>query len=183
METRDLKLEGLKLLSPVIHRDERGFFSETHNQRTLARSGIDAVFVQDNQAFSAVKGVVRGLHFQVPPKAQGKLIRVNRGAILDVVVDIRRSSPTYGKHVSVQLDAVNWHQLWVPPGFAHGYCTLENDTEVLYKVTDYYAPEHESGLRWDDPELAIDWPVTADEAILSERDRQWDAFAHLASLF
>ena len=143
MQITTLAIPDVKLIGPAIHRDARGFFSETFNARALIAAGIDQVFVQDNQSLSVERGVVRGLHFQLQPKAQDKLVRVTRGAILDVAVDIRRGSPTYGRHVAVELSAANWQQLWVPKGFAHGFCTLEPDTEVIYKVTDYYAPEFE----------------------------------------
>lgn len=126
---------------------------------------------------------MRGLHFQKPPHAQGKLVRVARGAIFDVAVDIRRGSPTYGRHVTAVLSAENWAQLWVPAGFAHGFCTLEPDTEVLYKVTDYYTPECDCGLRWNDPELGIEWPVKRDEAIVSDKDRSHPALADLEPVF
>ena len=162
----------MKLVVPAIHHDERGFFSETFNGRALAEAGIDAAFVQDNQSLSRAKGVIRGLHFQIPPEAQGKLVRVTRGSIFDVAVDIRKGSPTFGRHVSAILSAENWSQLWVPTGFAHGFCTLEPDTEMLYKVTNYYAPECDRGLAWDDPDLGIAWPIAPGTAILSDKDRR-----------
>lgn len=155
MQVQQLLIHEVKLLTPRIFRDQRGFFSETHNCNALVAAGIDAEFVQDNHSLSRAKSVVRGLHFQAPPKAQGKLVRITRGAIFDVAVDIRKSSPTCGRHVTAVLSAENWSQLWVPVGFAHGFCTLEPDTEVLYKVTDYYAPECDRGLAWDDPDLAL----------------------------
>jgi len=129
-----------------------------------------AAFVQDNHVRSAQKGVLRGLHFQAPPHAQGKLVRCSRGAILDVAVDIRKGSPSYGRHIAIELSATNWEQLWIPPGFAHGYVTLEDDCEVIYKVTDYYAPECDRGIAWDDPALSIDWRVPADQLLLSDKD-------------
>ena len=177
------RIPDVRVLEPAISRDARGFFSEVFNQRRLAEQGIEATFVQDNHSLSVERGVVRGLHFQAPPHAQGKLVRVTRGAILDVAVDIRRGSPTFGQHVAVELSAENWRQLWVPPGFAHGFCTLTANTEVLYKVTDYYAPESESGLAWNDPALAIGWPVRAGEAILSDKDRAYPPLAELAGCF
>jgi dTDP-4-dehydrorhamnose 3,5-epimerase len=162
----------LLLLTPSKHGDERGFFSEVFRADVLSRHGIDAVFVQDNHAASARRGVVRGLHYQVPPHAQGKLVRCARGAILDVVVDIRQGSPSIGRHVATELSAANWRQIWVPPGFAHGYATLLPDTEVLYKVTSCYDPAAERGIAWDDPALGIDWRIAASEAILSPKDRR-----------
>jgi len=167
-----LAIPEVKLVTPPIYRDERGFFSETYNSDALAEAGIDAVFVQDNQSLSRAKGVLRGLHFQIEPQAQGKLVRVVRGAIFDVAVDIRPGSPTFGQHVTAILSAANWSQLWIPVGFAHGFCTLEPDTEVVYKVTAPYAPASERGIAFDDPDLAIAWPVARGEAILSEKDHR-----------
>ena len=169
MKATPLGLPGLVLLEPVRHGDARGFFSEVWSRRALAAVGLDINFVQDNHAYSAEKGVLRGLHFQRPPSAQGKLVRVARGAILDVVVDIRRGSPTYGQAEAVELSAANWLQLWVPRGFAHGYLTLEPDTEVLYKTDAYYDRVADGGILWNDSTLGIDWPVAA--PILSEKDR------------
>ena len=154
VEVTDLSLPGVKVITPKIFRDARGLFCETFSARALAAAGISATFVQDNHSVSLQKGVVRGLHFQVPPHAQAKLVRVTRGSIFDVAVDIRVGSPTYGRHVSAVLSAANWQQIWIPEGFAHGFCTLEPDTEVLYKVTGYYAPECDRGLKWNDPA----WP-------------------------
>ena len=171
MQIDALAIQDVKLITPSIFRDERGFFSETYNRRALARAAIDREFVQDNQSLSRAKGVLRGLHFQIAPHPQGKLVRVTRGAIFDVAVDIRRGSPTFGRHVSAILSADNWSQLWVPEGFAHGFCTLEPDTEVIYKVTDFYAPECDRGLAWDDPDLSIAWPLVGPQAILSDKDR------------
>ncbi len=183
MDTRSLEIPEVKLVTPRIFRDARGFFSETYNARALAQSGIAASFVQDNHSLSVEKGVVRGLHFQAPPHAQDKLVRVTRGAILDVAVDIRRGSPTYGRHVAAVLSAENWTQLWAPQGFAHGFCTLEPNTEVLYKVTDYYAPECDRGLAWDDPALGIKWPMAPGAAILSDKDRLHPPLAGLPAFF
>jgi dTDP-4-dehydrorhamnose 3,5-epimerase len=178
-----LAIPEVKLITPPIFRDERGFFSETYNRQALAAAGIDAEFVQDNQSLSRAKGVLRGLHFQSSPRAQAKLVRVVRGSIFDVAVDIRRGSPTYGRHVSATLSAENWAQLWVPVGFAHGFCTLEPDTEVIYKVTDFYAPERDRGLAFDDTDLAIQWPVAAAPAILSDKDRQHPRLRDLPAYF
>ena len=160
------------MLTASKHGDERGFFSEVFRADTLSTHGIDAAFVQDNHATSAQRGVVRGLHYQVSPSAQGKLVRCARGAILDVAVDIRRGSPSFGRHVATELSDANWRQIWVPPGFAHGYVTLSADTEVLYKVTSYYDPAAERGIAWDDPALGIDWRIAASEAILSAKDQR-----------
>lgn len=171
MEVQQTAIPEVKLIVPRRHGDHRGFFSETYNQQALAEHGIDLRFVQDNHSLSAERGIVRGLHYQEPPFAQDKLVRVVRGGILDVAVDIRAGSPTFGRHVAVELSAENWRQLLVPTGFAHGFATLQPDTEVIYKVTDYYAPDHDRGLRWNDPELSIAWPVPEDEAILSDKDR------------
>ena len=167
-----MAIADVKLLTPPIFRDARGFFSETWNARLMAEHGIAANFVQDNHAFSADKGTLRGLHFQRGPMAQDKLVRVTRGAVFDVAVDIRPGSPTFGRHVSAILSNANWAQLWVPKGFAHGYLTLEPDTEVGYKVTAYYAPAHDAGIAWDEPALAIDWPVARRAVILSEKDQR-----------
>jgi dTDP-4-dehydrorhamnose 3,5-epimerase len=183
MIVEPLAIPEVKRLLPVIHRDGRGAFSETYSRRALKDAGIDITFVQDNHSISRSKGVVRGLHFQCPPHAQAKLVRVARGAIFDVAVDIRRGSPTYGRHVSTILSAENWAQLLVPIGFAHGFCTLEPDTEVIYKTTDYYAPQTELGIRWDDPDLGIEWPVKSADAILSEKDRRYPRLAEIEPVF
>ena len=159
------------LLTPSRFLDERGFFSETWSERRFSEAGIMAAFVQDNHVHSSDRGVVRGLHLQIAPSAQGKLIRVVRGAIWDVAVDIRRGSPTYGVNAGVVLSAENWQQLWIPAGLLHGYCTLEPDTEVIYKVTAPWDRQAERGVAWNDPELAVRWPIAPHEAILSEKDR------------
>ncbi len=152
--------------------DHRGFFLETYSARDFAALGIADVFVQDNHSRSEQAGTVRGLHFQLAPHAQAKLVRVLRGAILDVAVDIRRGSATYGQHVAVELTAENGHQLYVPAGFAHGFCTLVPETEVAYKVTDYYAPACDRGIAWNDPDLALPWPFDAEAVQLSDKDRR-----------
>jgi dTDP-4-dehydrorhamnose 3,5-epimerase len=175
-------LPEVKIVVPERVGDSRGFFSEVWNERDFAAAGVNAVFVQDNHVRSPLTGTLRGLHYQMPPAAQGKLVRVTRGAIFDVAVDIRRGSSTFGHHAGAVLSAENWHQLWVPAGFAHGYCTLEDDTEVQYKVTDYYSPPHERGIVWNDPELMIAWPVAAATAT-AERDRQWPRLAAQLDLF
>ena len=183
VKCRSLSIPGIRLIEPDIVRDDRGFFSETFVERALTECGISVHFVQENHAMSFARGVVRGLHFQIPPHAQGKLVRVIRGSILDVAVDIRFGSPTFGMHVSAVVSAENRLQLWIPPGFAHGLCTLEPNTEVLYKVTAYYASDYDHGLRWDDPELAIEWPVAAEDAILSPKDARLPRFCELAPYF
>lgn len=183
MRIEALEIPEVKLVTPRIFRDERGFFSETYNAEALTQAGIDTVFVQDNHSLSRPRGVIRGLHFQIAPKSQGKLVRVTRGAIFDVAVDLRRGSPTFGKHVTATLSAANWAQLWVPVGFAHGFCTLEPDTEVIYKVDNGYAPECDRGVLWTDPALGIDWPVTAGEAILSDKDRHNPLLADVPAYF
>lgn len=179
----DLDIPDVKLIRPKVHGDHRGFFLESYNAKTFAAHGVDAVFVQDNHSMSREKGVVRGLHFQAPPYAQGKLVRVIRGAIFDCAVDVRKGSPTFGKHVSVELRAETHHQLWVPEGFAHGFCTLETDTEVIYKTTNLYAPDHDFGLKWNDPDLGIAWPVSADDAILSDKDQKQLSLRELPDVF
>jgi dTDP-4-dehydrorhamnose 3,5-epimerase len=175
-----LAIPDVLLISPNRLGDERGFFSETYNRRALAEAGFDKTFVQDNHSLSGRRGILRGLHFQRPPHAQDKLVRVTRGAVFDVAVDIRRGSPTFGQWVGEELSAENWRQLLVPAGFAHGFVTLTETAEVLYKVTDYYAPEAEGGLLWSDPALAIDWPVAAAEVLTNARDGAWPSLAELA---
>jgi dTDP-4-dehydrorhamnose 3,5-epimerase len=183
MQVEPLAIADVKLITPRRFADDRGFFSETWSARAWEDAGFTAPFVQDNHAYSVAKGVVRGLHFQLPPAAQGKLVRVTRGAIRDVAVDIRRGSPSFGRHVSAVLSADNWAQLWVPEGFAHGYMTLEPDTEVIYKVTNLYAPALDRGIRWDDPALGIDWGLSGQAAILSEKDRKLPTLAEAPDLF
>jgi len=183
MKIHALEIPDVKLITPNQFRDERGFFSETYNARALAEAGISETFVQDNHSLSVDKGVIRGLHFQIPPHAQDKLVRVTRGSILDVAVDIRQGSPTYGQHVTAILSAENWRQLWVPKGFAHGFCTLERNTEVLYKVTDYYAADCDKGLAWNDEALSIDWPTAPGEAVLSKKDQSHPVLADLPAYF
>lgn len=177
MEIHSTAIADVKVIIPRKFGDHRGFFCETYSKKVLADAGIDAVFVQDNHSLSARRGVVRALHYQLPPMAQAKLVRVVRGAILDVAVDIRRTSPTFGRHVTEIISGENWKQIFVPAGFAHGFLTLEPNTEVIYKVSEYYSPQHERGIRWNDPALAIDWGITEDEATLSARDREHPTFA------
>jgi dTDP-4-dehydrorhamnose 3,5-epimerase len=166
-----LDLDGLFLIRPRRIVDQRGSFCETYNRRDLARAGITMSFVQDNESHSAKAGTIRGIHFQRRPYSQAKLIRVLHGAILDVVVDLRIDSPSFGRHVAVQLDADSAATLLVPTGFGHAMCTLENDTIVHYKVSQLYSAEHDRGVAWNDPLLAIDWPIAADAAVLSDKDR------------
>ena len=183
MKVEPLAIPDVKLVVPQRHGDHRGFFSEVYRQDLLAAAGIAVRFVQDNHSLSAERGTVRGLHFQAPPFAQDKLVRVTRGSAFDVAVDLRRGSPSYGRHVHVVLSQDAWNQLFVPAGFAHGIMTLAPDTEVLYKVSERYAPEHDRGLLWSDPALDIPWPIPAARAILSERDRAHPGLADLVTPF
>ena len=176
-------LPGVLILTPPCFGDERGWFRRTWSAEMMAEAGLTRPFVQDNHAMSTRRGVVRGLHFQAPPRAQDKLLRVVRGAVLDVAVDIRRGSPTYGRSVAVELSEDDGRQLLVPRGFAHGYLTLTERCDVLYKVSDTYAPETEGGLLWSDPALGIDWPVGADEVTVNARDAAWPTLAELESPF
>ena len=183
MHIEPLDIPDVKLLTPVKHGDHRGFFSEVYNRKILREGGISVDFVQDNCSLSADVGTLRGLHFQTPPFAQGKLVRVARGSIFDVAVDLRRGSPTYGQHVSATISAEAWNQIWVPAGFGHGFMTLTPDTEVVYKVSDYYAPDHDRGLLWNDPELGIRWPIPETGEVLSDRDREHPTLSELDSPF
>lgn len=175
MKITPLKLEGAAVLEPVVHGDQRGFFMESYNEATMIELGVNDRFIQDNQSLSAEAGVLRGLHYQLNPKAQTKLIRVLSGAIYDVILDIRPSSPTFGQWVGVILSEDNKRQLLVPKGFAHGFCTLVPNTQVLYKVDEYYSPEHDRGILWNDPALGIDWPIG--EPLLSDKDKRHPVFA------
>ncbi|MCX7377625.1 MAG: dTDP-4-dehydrorhamnose 3,5-epimerase [Alphaproteobacteria bacterium] len=170
MQVERLSIPEVMLVTPRRFSDSRGFFAETWNRAAFARAGIDVDFVQDNHSYSAQRGVVRGLHCQIAPNVQGKLVRCLKGAIWDVVVDIRRGSPTYGQHAAAVLSAENFTQLWVPGGFLHGFCTLMPDTEVAYKVNAPYDRDAERGVIWNDPDLALPWPVGADEVKLSDKD-------------
>lgn len=163
--------------------DERGYFSETYNRAAFLDAGIDVEFVQDNQSLSAARGTIRGLHFQSPPFAQAKLLRVLQGALLDVAVDIRKGSPTFGRHVAVELSAKDGAQIFIPEGFAHGFCTLASNTVVFYKVSAPYAPDHDHGLAWNDPDLGIAWPVEAGEAVVSQKDKIHPRLSELAEHF
>ena len=183
LDVASTAIPDVKVLLPKSFSDARGTFSETWNAARFVEHGITMNFVQDNQSCSAPVGTIRGLHFQSPPKAQAKVVRVIRGRILDVAVDLRRASPTYGKWVAEELSAQNRKQLLVPIGFAHGFCTLEPDTEVLYKVSDYYSPANDLGIAWDDPDLAIVWPVKKDKVVLSDKDARQPAFSSLPAYF
>jgi len=178
-----LAIPDLLLIAAKRFDDDRGFFSEVFNARTFAQAGLDHDWVQDNHALSHDRATLRGLHFQSPPHAQAKLIRVTRGAIFDVAVDIRSGSPSFGKWASVILSAKAWNQLLVPRGFAHGYLTLEADTEVLYKVDAYYARESDAGIVWSDPQLAIDWPLDGSPPILSAKDQALPRLSEIVSPF
>jgi dTDP-4-dehydrorhamnose 3,5-epimerase len=183
MRVTPTDLPDVKLLAPKKFEDARGFFVETYSRRALAAHGIDAEFVQDNLSLSRPVGTVRGLHFQIAPFAQAKLIQVLRGRILDVAVDIRAGSPSFGRHVAVTLSADAPVQMLVPVGFAHGFCTLEPDTEVMYKVSAFYSREHEMGLQWNDPALGIAWPVSPERAVLSDKDARNPVLADLPAVF
>lgn len=165
----DTKLAGVRIIEPSIQQDNRGFFMESYNRLMLQELHIHYEFVQDNHSLSVAAGVIRGLHYQLSPKAQTKLIRVIAGSIYDVAVDIRHRSPTFGQWVGVHLSATNKLQLLVPRGFAHGFCTTSSNTEVLYKVDEYYSPEHDRGIAWNDPSLGIEWPT--DQPQLSAKDQ------------
>ena len=183
MKLQRFDIAGPALLISTKHADARGFFAEIFRKDALEREIGPIDFMQDNHSCSAKTGTVRGLHFQVAPTAQAKLVRVVRGAILDVAVDLRKSSPTYGRHVAATLSAENFAQLYIPVGFAHGFCTLEPDTEVVYKVSNYYDPSTEKGLQWNDPALKIVWPVASDAATISDKDRDYPPLSQLGTWF
>jgi dTDP-4-dehydrorhamnose 3,5-epimerase len=183
MDVTALELPGAHLLKPKRFGDARGFFVEQHNKKTLASHGLNFDFVQDNLSLTTRSGTIRGLHFQSPPSAQTKLISVLRGAVLDVMVDIRAGSPTYGRHVAVELTAANGLQVLVPHGFAHGFCTLADDTLVQYKVDAHYDAKRDLGLLWDDPDLGIRWPVAAEAAILIDKDKKHPRLRDLPRYF
>jgi dTDP-4-dehydrorhamnose 3,5-epimerase len=183
LEITETEIPGVRVLMARRLGDARGFFAETWNLDRFHDAGIDVDWVQENHAMSAAAGTVRGFHYQLPPAAQAKLIRVVRGAALDVAVDLRRGSPTFGRHVAIELSAANFRQLLIPIGFAHGYCTLESDTEILYKVDHVYTPDTERGIRWDDPALGIAWPVKPEVALLSGKDRGLPPLADQPDLF
>lgn len=180
MHATSYSVPGPVLITPKKHGDERGYFMETFKDAWFRENVADVAFVQDNQALSGQVGTVRGLHYQLPPVAQGKLVRCLKGAVFDVAVDIRPGSETFGQWVGVTLTPETGEQLWVPEGFAHGYCTLTADTEVFYKVTAPYSPEYDRGLAFDDPDIAIDWPIAIADAILSAKDKTQPALRTLA---
>ncbi|MBI1774580.1 MAG: dTDP-4-dehydrorhamnose 3,5-epimerase [Proteobacteria bacterium] len=183
MKIESTAIPEVKIIWPRKFGDNRGFFSDTYNRRAFAEAGIDVVFQQDNHSLSADQGTVRGLHYQRDPFAQAKLVRVTKGAILDVAVDIRHGSPSFGGHVAVEVSADSWNQVYIPEGFAHGFCTLAPDTEVIYKVTSLYSPEHEVGVMWNDPDLKIAWPVDPASAVLSAKDAVLPRLAELPRHF
>ncbi|MBP1991133.1 dTDP-4-dehydrorhamnose 3,5-epimerase [Paenibacillus eucommiae] len=170
MEIIQIDLDGVLVITPKINEDQRGFFMESYNKDKYQNFGIDYDFIQDNHSLSITQGVLRGLHYQLHPKSQAKLVRVTAGSIYDVVVDIRQDSSTFGEWFGITLSSVNKKQLLVPNGFAHGFCTLEPNTEVLYKVDEYYSPEHDRGILWNDPDIGIQWPVTS--PLLSDKDQK-----------
>lgn len=182
-EFRPLSISEVFEITPPRFSDHRGSFSETYNRHAFSAAGIDTDWVQDNQSFSSQIGTVRGLHFQVPPIAQAKLVRVLRGAIYDVALDIRKGSPTYGAWIGIELSAEKGNQLLVPVGFAHCFMTLRPDTEVFYKVSNRYSKEHEGAIRWDDPALGIDWPILCERPTLSDKDRDAPMFSDFVSPF
>ena len=182
MQVSQTAIADVLMIEPKVFGDERGFFFESYNEHAFrAATGLQLTFVQDNHSRST-KNVLRGLHYQIEPRAQGKLIRVVAGAVFDVVVDIRGNSPTFGRWVAEHLSAENRRQLWIPPGMAHGFLTVSDVAEILYKTTDYYSPEHERGIAWNDPDLTIAWPLEC-EPLLSARDRAADTWRQMQSQF
>ena len=175
-------IQGLVVVEPAVFKDSRGYFFESYNEALFKRNGIETSFVQDNQSYSTY-GVIRGMHYQQPPHAQAKLVRVLEGRILDVAVDIRNGSSTYGQHFSIELSAENKKQLFLPEGFAHGFSVLSDVAVVLYKCNAFYNKSSESGIRYDDPQLAIDWKLKKGDAIVSEKDVELPLFANAVSLF
>lgn len=182
MEFKKTKFEGAFVIQPKAFEDERGFFMETYSEREFEQIGINADFVQDNHTMSVQKGVLRGLHFQKPPHAQAKLVRATKGTVFDVIVDLRKDSKTFGQWEGFELSAQNKLMLFVPKGFAHGFCTLEDDTEFMYKVDEFYAPQSDSGIIWNDPTLNINWPLET-EPVVSEKDGKLQTFEELESPF
>ena len=182
MKVTKTDIEGIVIIEPRIFDDARGYFFEAFSEREFAEQVCDCHFVQDNEAKSSF-GVIRGLHFQLPPHAQSKLVRVISGRILDVAVDIRKSSPTFGKYVAVELSAENHRQIFIPKGFAHGYSVLSEEAIVAYKCDNYYAPESEGAITWNDADLAIDWQIPAEKVVLSEKDKHHPTLAECETLF
>jgi dTDP-4-dehydrorhamnose 3,5-epimerase len=183
MEIRPLEIPGPVLIVPKKFQDERGFLSETFVDEWFRANVAQTSFVQDNHTHSVHAGTIRGIHFQIPPRQQGKLVRALRGAIWDMAVDLRAGSPSFGRYVGVELSCENWMQLWIPPGFGHGFCTLTPDTEVCYKMTARYDPGSERAIVWNDPDLAIEWPIRAKAPILSERDKSHPRLKELPTYF
>jgi dTDP-4-dehydrorhamnose 3,5-epimerase len=183
VDVQTFDIPGLLLFTPKRHGDARGFFSEVWRDDVFRQHAGEISLVQDNHSLSASCGTLRGLHFQRPPMAQGKLVRVGRGSVIDVAVDIRHGSPTFGRHVAVSLSAANWAQLWVPPGFLHGFLTMEPDTEVLYKVSNHYSAPDDAGVAHDDPDLGIEWPIAAADRVLSDRDKGLPRLRDLPPVF
>lgn len=183
VEVRTIGLDAVLEIKPKKFGDSRGFFSETFNASQLKPMGLDVEFVQDNHSHSVAAGTLRGLHFQAPPAAQGKLVRVPKGEIFDVAVDIRRGSPSFGQWVGIHVSEKLWNQIYVPPGFAHGFLTLVPDTEVIYKVSDFYSPEHDRSIRFDDPTIGIDWPPLQTSLELSKKDRDAPMLADIDTGF
>lgn len=177
-----LAIPEVRVIKTKKFDDARGFFSETYNKKELAAAGINLEFVQDNHSYSVASGTIRGLHFQGPPFEQHKLVRVVSGRILDVVVDVRKASPTFGQWVATEISAAEWNQILVPVGFAHGTCSLEPDTQILYKVTNFYSAEHDFGVRWNDPDLKINWPFDEIDVEISEKDRAQPLFKDTPNL-
>jgi dTDP-4-dehydrorhamnose 3,5-epimerase len=183
LEIRSLEIPDVKIISTTKHGDSRGFFSETYSKKDFAEAGIHLDFVQDNHSMSPQVGTLRGLHYQGNPFAQDKLVRVVSGRILDVAVDLRRASPTFGKWVAAEISAEKWNQILVPIGFAHAICTLEPNTQLIYKVTNYYAPKHDFGVRWNDKDLGVKWPFPDDRLVLSDKDKKQPFFKDVTNWF
>jgi dTDP-4-dehydrorhamnose 3,5-epimerase len=183
MDIRTFEIPGPVVIVPRKFGDARGFLSETYSEEAFSAKVAPVRFVQENHSYSEQAGTIRGIHLQVPPHGQGKLVRVVRGAIFDIALDLRTGSPTFGRHVAAKLSAANWNQLWVPEGFGHGFCTLEQHTEVVYKLTAPYRPDSDRGIAWNDPDLAIDWPLGQREPQLSDRDRQHPRLAEAPAYF
>lgn len=183
MEIEETALPGVMLISYDVFGDERGSFMESYDSKAFASLGLDAIFVQDSCSWSAKTGTVRGFHFQIPPRSQDKLVRVTRGRVFDVIVDVRRDAPTFGQHVSFELDAAKPQAVFVPAGFAHAFCSLSDDTEIAYKMSDHFSPGHYRGLLWSDPALGIAWPVAPADAVVSEKDAGHPALESLTETF